>query len=1028
MLTITLALWSATLPTGTDVRRVDELSAAHDRFVRVELRANEFTIGGQVAPSLDVDGLGRVVIAWESVRQLKGRPAALYRVFGPDGVPLAREQMVSRDESFPQQRPSTVWTNDGKPLTAFESLYRDESAQGVFVGELQINRTARGSQWNVVATSLPNGNVVLAWAGEIGPDESRIFARLVAADGKPLGPEVRVSDMPRTMDGNPTIAADGDGAVIAWQRFGSEGKLGGLWARRVNLSAEPVGAERKVAGDAALEPCLAATKDRIVLAWQQLESDGHHRVKWTLLAPDLCRRLATAYVPWQPGSQNGAAVAALPTGEFAIAWNLRKVKDMDVYLQTFDSKARAAGRPFRVNSYAPGEQRLAEGCGKRRIAWLPDGIVVAWSGEGNLGDANGVHLTYLLRNRDQLLAQAGTVNAQTESFLTSLAGTHSTDAPLRAQMVREAAQSHEPPTYDPRLREDPWGRAAGIRGAGGFTGIVNTGWTPPDPTLAVGPNHLVLMTNGAIAFFNKDGTKTFQGLIEGSNGFWGSLGTTNFVFDPECLYDPLSGRFFAMAAEGNEPGNRSHVLIAVSDDSDPNGTWYKYRIETTQHAGNLFDSPNIAVDDNVVYVTGDGFGMGSSYPVFTFDKASMLAGQEIAVMRSTIMPTSTQSAGIPPVSFGNPPALYMIEHKEASSNTTVRLIALRNPLTTPTFTETTLTVPAYTSPPEDPPQQGSSSRPEAFDVRFWSVEYRNGSLWACHHVGTSRVLTRWYEIKMNGWPTSGQNPTLVQSGTIDPGSTIRTFFCSIGVDDAGNAAIICARSSPTEQFSMYRAARKATDALGTMPDQAILKSSIGPYTAGRWGDYSGCEFDPVQPGVFWGHHEWSENGAWRTWVESFAVVAPVTVLPDSFAITRGTYLSGGLSDLFDSDDLRIAAREAPPFTVQDPGVQLTITGVAPSQNVASLQFSVEAACTGLPSTSLKQRIEAFDYVANAWVIVDERQPSTSDQVVTVTLTNPNRFVQSGTRKMSARVSYFDTGVFAPAWEGRFDRTVWIAQQ
>jgi hypothetical protein len=62
------------------------------------------------------------------------------------------------------------------------------------------------------------------------------------------------------------------------------------------------------------------------------------------------------------------------------------------------------------------------------------------------------------------------------------------------------------------------------------------------------------------------------------------------------------------------------------------------------------------------------------------------------------------------------------------------------------------------------------------------------------------------------------------------------------------------------------------------------------------------------------------------------------------------------------------------------------------------------------------------------VIVDERQPSTSDQVVTVTLTNPNRFVQSGTRKMSARVSYFDTGVFAPAWEGRYDRSVWIVQQ
>lgn len=1026
MVTCALALCSIGLPVGSDVRRMDELSIGKNRFVRIEVRANEFTLSGQVAPSLDVDRNGRVAVAWESVRQLKGKPAAIYRVFDTDGTPLTPELRTSADETFAQQKPSVAWTQ-GRALTAFEALYRDQSAQGVFLGERQINVATRGSQWNVVAETLSGGNVLLVWSGEIGPDDSRIFARLVSSDGRPLGPEVRISDSPGGMDVNPTVAAFGDGAVIAWQRFGPNGSLKGIWAARVGADNDRVGPERKVAGDVALEPSLAATKDRLVLAWQQLEADGRHRVKFTVLAPDLTRR-AGSYAPWQPGSQNGAAVALLPTGELALAWNLRKGNDMDVYLQTFDANARPTGKPFRVNRHTAGDQRLAEGSGKKRIACLPDGIVVAWSGAGDLGDSNGAHLTYLLSHDAQIADRVREVNARTERLLAANRPPHAVNVPLRAQVVWEAAQAHEPPTYDPRLREDPWGRASRTRGAGGFTGIVSTGWTPPDPALAVGPNQLVIMTNGAIAFFNKDGTKTFQSLIEGSNGFWGSLGATNFVFDPECLYDPLSGRFFVMAAEGNEPGNRSHVLMAVSDDSDPNGTWYKYRVETTQHAGNLFDSPNIAVDQNVVYVTGDGFGMGSNYPVYTFDKASMLAGQNIAVMKSTTMPTSTQSAGIPPVSFDNPPALYMIEHKESSSNTTVRLIALRNPLTSPTFTETTLTVPAYTSPPEDPPQQGSSSRPEAFDVRFWSVEYRNGSLWACHHVGTSRVLTRWYEIKMNGWPTSGQNPTLVQSGTIDPGSTIRTFFCSIGVDAAGNAAIICARSSPTEQFSMYRASRKATDALGTMPDQAILKSSIGPYTAGRWGDYSGCEFDPAQPGVFWGHHEWSENGAWRTWVESFAVVAPVTVNPDSFAITRGTHLSGGLSDLFNSDDLRVVAREAPPFTVQDPGVQLTITGVAPSQSLSSLQISVEAASSGLPTTSMRQRIEAFDYQANAWVIVDERQPSTGDQVVTVTLTNPNRFVQAATRKMSARVSYFDTGVIAPGWEGRYDRTVWIAQQ
>eukprot|EP01026_Neomeris_dumetosa_P003937 TRINITY_DN110551_c0_g1_i1.p1 TRINITY_DN110551_c0_g1~~TRINITY_DN110551_c0_g1_i1.p1 ORF type:complete len:194 (-),score=9.20 TRINITY_DN110551_c0_g1_i1:4-525(-) len=129
----------------------------------------------------------------------------------------------------------------------------------------------------------------------------------------------------------------------------------------------------------------------------------------------------------------------------------------------------------------------------------------------------------------------------------------------------------------------------------GFTAVSNTGWTPPDPHMAVGPRHIVVMTNGEIAFFDKDGTNTFRDEIEDSFGFWGSLGTSGFVFDPEVLYDANEGRFVAMATESFAPGNRSYALVAVSDDDDPNGTWHKYRFDVSSLAGDFFDSPNIGV-------------------------------------------------------------------------------------------------------------------------------------------------------------------------------------------------------------------------------------------------------------------------------------------------------------------------------------------------------------------------------------------------------------------------------------------------
>ena len=332
------------------------------------------------------------------------------------------------------------------------------------------------------------------------------------------------------------------------------------------------------------------------------------------------------------------------------------------------------------------------------------------------------------------------------------------------------------------------------------------------------------------------------------------------------LYDELSGRFFAMASDADFSTDRSYALLAVSDDSDPNGTWHKYRFETTALAGGIFDSPNIGVDQQAVYITGDGFGGPAAYPVFIFDKASLLKGDPPAIVKSLPLATSTQSAGIPPVSFDDPPALYMIEHQEGFNNSQVRLIALRNPLGFPFFTDTLLTVPNY-GRPEDPPQAGTSSRPETFDARFWSVAYRNGSLWATHHINSSRVLARWYEIAMNGWPDSGSNPELVQSGEIDPGPDDRTFFSAITVDDHGNAMMTFAHSSPSDFISMATAMRYQTDPLGTFNPMVIHQTNNGPFFSDRWGDYGAVNVDPIDGITFWAHHEYAQNDSWRTWIQ-----------------------------------------------------------------------------------------------------------------------------------------------------------------
>ncbi|MEE9440926.1 MAG: hypothetical protein V3V27_03225, partial [Candidatus Thermoplasmatota archaeon] len=299
-----------------------------------------------------------------------------------------------------------------------------------------------------------------------------------------------------------------------------------------------------------------------------------------------------------------------------------------------------------------------------------------------------------------ILPVSGTVTMTTE-----LAGTGTTP--------------HQPPTYDTAWRtvRDAWSanRFPFGRSDFGFLGINYTGWTPPDPIIAAGPEHVVVMTNGAIAFFQKNGTKDFQDEIEDSYGFWGEEGATNFVFDPEVIYDPHTDRFMAMACERGT-GSKSYYLLAVSDDSDPNGDWYKYRIDVTGLAGGDIDSPNIGVDSQAVYLTADFFTGGQKYLVYILEKEPLLSGS-IGVTRSMLI-TGSQSYGIP-VIHGDAPAMYMIEHFESSTNTKVRLHAITDPLGTPQRVTYDLDVPSY-SPPEDPPQKGTPRRPETFDSRFWS--------------------------------------------------------------------------------------------------------------------------------------------------------------------------------------------------------------------------------------------------------------------------------------------------------------------
>jgi len=886
----------------------------------LERRANVFTTSTQDDAALALCPNGETVVTWQSRRQQDGSYGVYARRFGSDRAPRGGEVQINLSTHGMQRNPAVAASPDGALWFSWMSFGRDAD-QGTIVArlfspeletatrEVVVNRTKLGHQSDPSIAALPNGGAIVVWSSSHPRTKaSSVHARLLSANGEIAGDEF-VIDAPQ--DGHarlPMVATDASGhAVVTWARSSWNGTARGIYAVQLDGSQASIPSQRIDAGVVAgIEPTLAvAPSGEAVVAWLQLKQQ-RHTIQFRELEPADsgfdCGPVRT--LPHSaPGYTSGLA-AAISGTQTRIAFNHfgdGPKLESGLFLATFNANELTELR--RITTASEGNQMVARNRGTTRLAQASDGaLVAAWSGAGGLGDKSAVHLSWLGGTQGALNLAATPAIERTDD---------------RFEEVASAAEpTHTPPTFDPerarreRSDDNPVG-FAGLAGDFDFLGIQDTGWLPPDPHLAVGPNHVVCMTNGAIAFFDKAGNFQFQDEIEGGFGFWGAEGATGFVFDPEVIYDPHSDRFIAMANERGSD-NRPYFLLAVSDDSDPNGSWAKYRIDVFNEINDTdIDSPNLGVDEDVIYLSADFFGP-DKYLVYMIEKAPTLSGG--AINATSLVIQGEQSIGIPVNYDTGTPAQYMIRGLEFQTASIVQLYAITGALTTPQVQSINLTVPTYDHP-ADPPQAGTSVRPELFEARFWSCVYRNGSLWATHHVDSTRARQRWYQIDMNGWP-SGGTPTLVQSGEIDLGPDVWTYFGSIAVDQNDNMGMVFARSGTNEPISMARVTRLAGDPLGTTRPAVTVAVSTNPEFVNRWGDYSATVSDEFEADTFWGIHEYRTNG-WNTRVARFAS----SDAPSTYCVAAPNSASAGGGQIGSLGTTSIAAND----------FQLTCSGLPSGQ-------------------------------------------------------------------------------------------------
>ena len=452
-----------------------------------------------------------------------------------------------------------------------------------------------------------------------------------------------------------------------------------------------------------------------------------------------------------------------------------------------------------------------------------------------------------------------------------------------------------------------------------FQGILDKNTSiPPDTMGAVGPNHIMEMTNAAVRVFDRGGGPvtaqvTLRQFWAGAvaqhppvrgkvNPFTTASNAGDRVFDPRVLYDQEADQWIATAINirnGNQAD--SWLLVGISQTNNPNGMWNLYALkgDWTQAAGAgvvWADFPDLGIDSGNVYISANMYTPAGAFVdsrFWVFDKASMKGAG--ALNFGTAVSPVAGFGGSWRMAHAFDPA--PLGHNYAISrwnNAHLRILEFNGvgAAAVPPVDRGFIEVAAWNEAGADAPQPNACPEIETNDTRLLNAVLRKGRIWTTHHVwdDSPKTEVRWYEVDpwaAVAWP--GAPPE--QQGRVCDDTSLWCYFPSIAVNKDGCMALGFSGSNATTFGSAYYTARFPTDPLNWEQPVSLLKAGEAPYVRigaasgkNRWGDYSNTVVDPRDGHTFWTVQEYAEDfkgepdctvspvangGAWGTWWGSF---------------------------------------------------------------------------------------------------------------------------------------------------------------
>lgn len=414
---------------------------------------------------------------------------------------------------------------------------------------------------------------------------------------------------------------------------------------------------------------------------------------------------------------------------------------------------------------------------------------------------------------------------------------------------------------------------------------------PPDGAIASSPQYVVAVINSVIGIYTKSGAAAAP--VQQLSSFFSSLGLPGGYSDPRAVFDPNTQRFIIVddlvgySGFFNYNVLASNILVAVSQTSDPTGSWDKYAFNTwgtdpATGASTWADFPAVGLSSTALYIATDQYDacnlldsascIYSDAWVLVISLSDLYSGDPSPTV-TTFRDVQT-AGGIPAVAIE--PALtigpssqeflaaaFFSLDPNAISSSVLNLFAI-NTSGTPTITPLDLPVPSYTLPP-NASQAGTSIPIITNDFRLINAVWANNTLWCAQNVASDTgtfAVVRWYKIGIS----SLAHASMEDSGTI--AGSGNAFYPALIPEANGDIVVVFGTSSTSQFASAAYTGRSVNDAAGTMRAPVIYRSGLATYSQAttdssgnpiyRWGDYSGIAIDPMD-GSAWGLAEYSKG-------------------------------------------------------------------------------------------------------------------------------------------------------------------------